>query len=114
MPPDLNPARTAARELVASTLLYPLLRQAREDPFQSDLFHGGQGEEVFAQQLDTILADRITQATRLPIVDAIERRLTGATAGAPGIKQPSGVSPSVPALTLPPAAAQAGKVDIYG
>lgn len=68
-------ARQTAEELVATALVQPLLAQLRDNPFKSDLFHGGQAEDIFGQQLDTILSDRIVQGSRLPVVDAVYRTL---------------------------------------
>ena len=63
--------RHAAQQLVASTLVLPVLAQANKDPLKSDLFHGGQAEEMFQSQLDTQMADRITDRSRMPIVDSV-------------------------------------------
>jgi len=67
--------RGAAEQLVSSTLLKPLLGLMRQDPLRSDLFHGGFAEDAFRDQLDTILADRITTRSRLGLVDAIYERI---------------------------------------
>jgi hypothetical protein len=67
--------REASQQLVASTLLLPLLKQMREDPLRVDLFHGGSTEDIFAAQLDTELADRMVQGMNLPIVDAVYERI---------------------------------------
>ncbi len=75
---DQAQVRTAAEDLVAITLIRPLLEQARRDPFRTDLFHGGFAEDTFGAQMDWIVAQRITQAARLPIVDAVYQRLTPA------------------------------------
>ena len=63
--------REAAAELVSAAFLRPMLAEARQDPFKSELFHGGRGEEIFGEQLDGILADRITSAANFPMTDAI-------------------------------------------
>ena len=63
--------REAAEQFVASALMLPLLAQARQDPFRSELFHGGSAEDAFQSQLDTILADRITRGSNLPLVDVV-------------------------------------------
>ena len=63
--------RQAAEQLVATTLVQPLLAAVRNDPFKSELFHGGLAEDMFGSQLDTLISERITKATRLPIVDAV-------------------------------------------
>ena len=65
--------RQAAQQLVASTLVLPVLAQAHKDPLRSDLFHGGQAEEMFQSQLDTQLADRMMARSRMPIVDSVYR-----------------------------------------
>lgn len=78
-----DPAYAAAQSLVATTLVQPLLEQARQDPFRTELFHGGFGEDAFAQQLDTLLADRITGRAASPIVDAVYRSLTAHRTPAP-------------------------------
>jgi len=51
----------------------PMLAKMREDPFKSDLFHGGQTEEVFGQRLDTVLSERIVAKADFSIVDAVYR-----------------------------------------
>jgi hypothetical protein len=63
--------REAAEQFVASALVLPMLKGMQQDPFRSDLFHGGMGEDAFQSQLDTILADRITSRSRFPLVDSI-------------------------------------------
>ena len=65
----------AARSLVSIGLIQPLLAQIREDPFRSELFHGGQGEDLFGAQVDAILAERITQASGFGIVDSVYRQI---------------------------------------
>lgn len=87
--------RQAAEQFVSSAFVLPLLAQMRDDPFRSDLFHGGQGEDAFQSQLDTILADRITRGARFPLVDTIVDKILsgyGARAG-----RASSTSPSAPA-----------------
>ena len=75
-------AREAAQDMVAVTLLMPLLKQVRNDPFRSDLFHGGQGEEAFGAQLDQQIAQSMSRSMKFPLTDAITRHLTrGAGAG---------------------------------
>ncbi|MEX0777201.1 MAG: rod-binding protein [Phycisphaeraceae bacterium] len=69
-------AREAARQLVSIALIQPVLTKAHEDPFKTEMFHGGQGEAMFQQQLDTILADRITHRANFPLVDAVYQQIT--------------------------------------
>ena len=73
--PQEDQAREAAAALVAFTLIKPLLAQARQDPFRADLFHGGFAEDTFGDQLDSIVAQQITRATKLPIVEAVYDRV---------------------------------------
>jgi Rod binding domain-containing protein len=67
--------RKASEQLVATTFILPMLSKMRDDPFKSDLFHGGQTEQIFGQQLDTILAERIVAKTDFSIVDAVYRSI---------------------------------------
>jgi len=69
-------ARRAAEQFVATSLLFPLLEQMQNDPFKTDLFHGGFGEDAFMQQWNQVIADRIVQSADLPIVREVENRLT--------------------------------------
>lgn len=72
---DHDQTQEAAEGLVSITLIQPLLAQARQDPFRTELFHGGSSEDTFGAQLDSILAQRITQGAALPIVDAVYDQL---------------------------------------
>lgn len=69
--------REAAEQFVSTALINPLLAEAQDDPFKSDLFHGGFAEDAFMQQFNQIIADRMSQRMGLPIVDAIYRDLSG-------------------------------------
>ncbi len=70
-------AKQAAEQFVASSLIFPLLEQMQNDPFKTDLFHGGFGEDAFMQQWNQTIADRMTQSADLPIVREVENRLMG-------------------------------------
>ena len=71
-------AREAAEQLVASTLIIPVLSQARKDPFKSEMFHGGFAEDAFGAQLDTMFADQIAGGQGMqPLVNMIYDKLTG-------------------------------------
>lgn len=74
----IDSAREAARELVSIALIQPILTQARDDPFASDLFHGGRTEEAFGAQLDEIYSERITAAGGFPLIDAVYNRIAPA------------------------------------
>ena len=71
----LKTLRKSAEQLVATTFVMPLLAQMRNDPFKTDLFHGGQAEEMFGQQLDTVFAERIVAKSNFSIVDAVYRKV---------------------------------------
>lgn len=69
--------RAAADQLVSMAFLKPLLAQARQSPFQNELFHGGQGEKVFQEHLDTLIADRMAQRMKSSISDAVYKKFAG-------------------------------------
>lgn len=75
--------RTSAEELVSHGFIQPLMKMMREDPFKTDLFHGGSGEDMFAQQLDQQLAGDMVSGMKLPIVDAVYDRFAGYTQKGP-------------------------------
>ncbi len=94
---DRTPAKPAdqvyqaAQSLIAITLVQPMLAQARQDPFRTDLFHGGFAEDAFGAKLDAIIAERITQKTNLPIVASVYSRIMN-----------QGQQPHSPQYTQPP------------
>ncbi len=71
-----EPAREAAEQLVARTLVLPLLQQMRHSPFGKSFLHGGLAEDTFGSQLDTLLADRIVSKANFPIVETIYQKMT--------------------------------------
>ena len=73
--------REAAEKLVATTLIMPMFEQLRNDPLAAKLFHGGRGEEIFQQQMDQVLSDRIAGATRFDLVDSVYQYLSSAAKG---------------------------------
>lgn len=64
-------ARTSAEQLIASTLVMPLLKMARQNPLRSEMFSGGAGERTFGPQLDAAMADAVVKGSRWPVVDQI-------------------------------------------
>ena len=70
-----GPALEAAQQLVGSAFVLPLLQQLRTDPLRSELFHGGTGEDLFGQKLDTIIADNIVRRADFPLARAIYDRI---------------------------------------
>lgn len=67
-------AREAVEQLVASAFLLPLFEQMRSSSLKADFWEGGPGEDLWRQQHDTVLADRMVSGERFPLVDAILRR----------------------------------------
>jgi len=67
--------REAASQFVASAMIQPMLRQAREASLGSDLLDGGRAEKIFGQQLDTIYADEITRGQGFSLVDTLTDRI---------------------------------------
>lgn len=69
--------REAAEQLVGLAFVTPMMKMMRDEPFKTDLFHGGIGEEMFAAQLDEHLAERMSRGMGLPVVDAVYERFAG-------------------------------------
>ena len=84
-------AREAAQQLVASALVLPLLEEARSEPTDAKLFHGGLAEDSFRSQLDGILADRIVKSERFPLVDRIYEHVTRRAQSAQAVHAAAGV-----------------------
>ncbi len=79
-PEKAKTLRKAAQQLVAITFVQPMLAKMRQDPFKTDLFHGGQAEEIFGQQLDTIYSERIVARANFSIVDAVYKAIADSAA----------------------------------
>ncbi len=77
-------AQTVGNQLVATAMIQPILAELRNSPFKSDLFDGGRAEEVFGQQLDTTLADRIASSPAFSSGLGLAGRLTNTTSGLKG------------------------------
>lgn len=84
---DKHQVREAAQQLVASSLVLPMLAQIRDSALKSDLFHGGFTEDAFGAQLDTQMADRIVAKSNFPIVEAIYNKMVGHNAWSQGGKE---------------------------
>ena len=78
-------ARESADQLIASAFVLPVLQEVRNSPFKVEMFSGGRAEEVFGQQLDVILAERITQSAGFGLSEALVRQFEGHT---PSLSQP--------------------------
>ena len=55
--------RKAFDSFVGQTLFGEMLRSMRKSLGEPAYFHGGQAEKIFTQQLDQVLAERITEAS---------------------------------------------------
>lgn len=68
-------AMQAAEQLVASVLVQPVLDQMIEDPFRSEMFHGGEGEKMFQRQANHLMAQRVVQGAHFPVVQSVYQKL---------------------------------------
>ena len=86
----------AARRLVSDAFLEPLLREARESSQPGGIFAPGAGEKRFGHLVDRAMADRIVDAHRFDVVEAVERsllqRVTGEKSSEPITRLESGLT----------------------
>jgi len=68
-------ARDAARKLVSTTLVEPILKQARENNRAAAPFAPTQAEKQFGSLLDHRLANDIVSASNFPIVERLAQDL---------------------------------------
>lgn len=72
LPEKEDVLRTAATQLVASSLVLPVLASLREDSLHADgPFSPGAAERRFGPLLDEKFADQITQAANFSLIDRI-------------------------------------------
>ncbi len=64
-------ARSAFRSFVGETLFGQLLKAMRKTVGKPAYFHGGRAEEIFSQQLDQVLAEKIANADGAKYSDAM-------------------------------------------
>lgn len=69
-------ARESAEDLVAMTLVQPLLAQMRTDVFGGGAFASGTVQDRLSPFADAAIARDIVKGSRIPLVDAIERSMT--------------------------------------
>ncbi len=67
--------RQAAEELVAITLVQPILSQLRESDLGAEPFAASEGEKRFGALYDAEIARRIVSSGRFPLVDALARQM---------------------------------------
>ncbi len=68
-------ARESAEQLIGIALFMPLLKEIQDNPFKSELMHGGRGEDVFAERLHAQLADGLGRRMGGDLVDAVVKRM---------------------------------------
>jgi len=71
-----TPPRESAEELVAMTLVQPMLAQLRTDVFGGGAFSSGTIQDRLAPFADATIARDMVKGSRMPIVDAVERTMT--------------------------------------
>lgn len=66
-PPDAQAKDHALRatfeDFVGQTLFGEMLKSMRKTQHKPAYFHGGRGEEIFQQQLDQVLAEKLSHAS---------------------------------------------------
>lgn len=78
-PSQLDPkTQTKLKEVtsqfLSAALYLPLMKQMREDPFKTEMFHGGMGEDMFNQQMDQQMADRLASSSSGQLGESIYKR----------------------------------------
>lgn len=70
-------AREAATQFVADAFVVPALAMMRDGPFapEDGPFATTTTERRFGPMFDSLMADRIVQSTRWPLVDSVAKRL---------------------------------------
>lgn len=72
---DLEAIREAVEQLIASSLVLPVLATVRESNMSTGPFAPGAAERRFGPLLDQHFADRVTKGSNFQLVDAIVDRL---------------------------------------
>lgn len=75
-------ARVAAEEFVASSLIFPVLKQLRESNQAWGPFAPGRHEQMFSSLLDGEVASQIARASSFPLVEQLARDLRRMSEGA--------------------------------
>jgi len=74
--------REAAEELVAITLIQPILAQLRESEMAAEPFAPSEGEKQFGALYDAEIARQMVQSQSFPLVDALARQMRERAANA--------------------------------
>jgi len=102
--PDADPARAAAEELVAITMIQPILASLRESNMAADPFGPGDAERRFGPMWDAAIAHRIVKARGFGLVDEVARRVRQQGDGA---ERPAAPAEDPPDARINPAALEA-------
>ena len=78
--PNDDKGREAAEQLVATTLVVPILAQLRETSRAAGPFAPSTAEKRFGPLFDQALSDRIVKGANFPLVDHLQRHLRTAQA----------------------------------
>ncbi len=87
----LHDLRESSEQLVASAFVQTLLDASQHSRLKGAVGHGGRGEEVFAEQMNIILAERIAASPRLGVAEAVYERLAQRYLGLGGSRPQAGV-----------------------
>ncbi len=68
---ELDRLRNATREIAGSVFYGTLLKTMRASKLKGSYGHGGRGEEIFAAQLDGIMAKEMGRGTKGGIAEAM-------------------------------------------
>ncbi len=60
---DAEEVRKAFQSFVGQTLFGMMLKEMRKSVHKTPYFHGGAAEDIFQQQLDTVLSEKLADAT---------------------------------------------------
>ena len=89
--------REAAEELVAMTLVQPILAQLRESSLAAEPFAPSEGEKRFGAMHDAQVARQIVRSSRFPLVEELARQMrerSGTTEGLDDAQRDDGEKPN--------------------
>ncbi len=89
-PEQIDEAREAAKQWVGIAFFQPLLEQMENDPLRTELFHGGYGEKVWSRELNSVLRERMAEASSFELADVIVDRLMKPQASPPAAMRGQG------------------------
>ncbi len=72
----LQQARTASQQLVGLTFFNTILQKAYDNPLKGPYGHGGRGEEMFRNQLNMALADKVAASGSFELPEQIYEQMT--------------------------------------